>query len=343
MKRKILKIALAIVLTFSTVTLSSGEMASAAAKTARKALGRGDDHAYCYIGTGSDKELKECSIVLTYYHRWDRYNTDYDFIYLSINSGADLTTSRDRIKSHLIVNDQIHRANSSFGLDTFVDKIRANMNKNASYLQSVGLDTQDNKRASCEKITSTRDKEACLANIPVAAAQYKAGLSLAPYCFTDVYESYPDCLGQESYPDPQDPTPSVDPTDSTDPSDPGGGSPLDNDVEGGDPANCSTLFPQSWCGENGITEIINFVVAVLTGTVVIAGTVGIIICAVLILTARDNEQQLATGKKRLVEVVIGMIAWLMLSVIVNLLFPKTTDKIDEQIDVGYVIEGEKKA
>ena len=81
----------------------------------------------------------------------------------------------------------------------------------------------------------------------------------------------------------------------------------------------------------------------LTGTVVIAGTVGIIICAVLILTARDNEQQLALGKKRLMQVIIGMIAWIMFSVLANLFIPKTSTKIDEEINGVIINGGEEKA
>ena len=150
----------------------------------------------------------------------------------------------------------------------------------------------------------------------------KAGMPLAAKCYTTAHENDSDCTKDE---------------DSDNSGDSGSGS-LDGNtkVPGGDTKKCSTLLPSDWCTKDGsgIGDVLSFIIAVLTGTVVVAGTVGIIICAVLILTARDNDQQLAMGKKRLMEVVIGMIAWIMLAVLANLFIPKSTSEID--VDTGMI-------
>ena len=150
-----------------------------------------------------------------------------------------------------------------------------------------------------------------------------AGMPLPAKCYTTAHENDEDCAegGDED----------------DDSGDSGSGS-LDGNtkVPGGSTKKCSTLLPSSWCttDESGIGDVLSFIIAVLTGTVVVAGTVGIIICAVLILTARDNDQQLAMGKKRLLEVVIGMVAWIMLAVLANLFIPKSSSNID--VDTGMI-------
>ena len=57
-----------------------------------------------------------------------------------------------------------------------------------------------------------------------------------------------------------------------------------------------------------------------TGVIILAA-IGIVICGFIIMTARDNEAQVAKAKKRLVEIVIGIILWVLMAFIVNLLLP----------------------
>lgn len=52
-----------------------------------------------------------------------------------------------------------------------------------------------------------------------------------------------------------------------------------------------------------------------------AATIGVIVAGVQYMTARDNEAQVATAKRRLVEVVIGLIAWAAMFVVLQLLIP----------------------
>lgn len=52
-----------------------------------------------------------------------------------------------------------------------------------------------------------------------------------------------------------------------------------------------------------------------------AAVLGVLICGVQYMTARDNEQQVATAKKRLYEVVIGLVAWAVMFTVLQWLVP----------------------
>ena len=127
------------------------------------------------------------------------------------------------------------------------------------------------------------------------------------------------------------------------PSNPGSSDDDDDDssTTGGDGSiadvkegQCTSILPGGWCdGKDGIGSIINMIVSILTGAVVVAGTVGIIICGFLWMTARDNEAQVAMAKKRMLDIVIGIVAWVLLALIANLFIPKTSSDIES--DMGY--------
>lgn len=92
--------------------------------------------------------------------------------------------------------------------------------------------------------------------------------------------------------------------------------------------SCTSILPSSWCnGEGGITNIVTLVITILTGAVVVAGTIGIIFCGFIWMTARENEAQVAKAKKRMLEIVIGLVAWVLLALLANLFIPKTSDEI----------------
>ena len=103
----------------------------------------------------------------------------------------------------------------------------------------------------------------------------------------------------------------------------GGGSIAD--VNEGD---CTSILPGSWCNsEDGISNIVTLVVTILTGAVIVAGTIGIIFCGFIWMTARENEAQVAKAKKRMLEIVIGLVAWVLLALIANLFIPKSPEAI----------------
>ena len=74
-------------------------------------------------------------------------------------------------------------------------------------------------------------------------------------------------------------------------------------------------------GDNGdaIVELFKFVVNILAAGVVVAGTIGIIVCSMMWMTARENENQVRKAKTRLVEIVIGMVLFIMIDLVINML------------------------
>ncbi len=96
---------------------------------------------------------------------------------------------------------------------------------------------------------------------------------------------------------------------------------------------CTSILPGELCDDDnkgeGITYIISLVIAILTGAVVVAGTIGIIICGVTWMTARENEAQVAMAKKRMLDIIIGLVAWVLLALVANLFIPKSTDEIEK--------------
>ena len=95
-----------------------------------------------------------------------------------------------------------------------------------------------------------------------------------------------------------------------------------------DTGSCTSLLGDDYCNGSGISKLLNLIITIMTGAVVTAGTVGIIICAFLWLTARDNEQQLAMAKRRMRDVIIGIIAWVMIAALANLFIPKTSSEVN---------------
>ncbi len=108
-----------------------------------------------------------------------------------------------------------------------------------------------------------------------------------------------------------------------------------NEIQDAEKGECTSLLPDDWCYEegteegtksvedssNGIMEILRWVAGIMTMGVGVIGTIGIIWCGFLVLTAKDNESQVAAAKKRLLEIVIGMIVFGLAGVLINLFLP----------------------
>ena len=75
------------------------------------------------------------------------------------------------------------------------------------------------------------------------------------------------------------------------------------------------------CHGTILLKVVVIVANFLLAGIVLAGTIGIIISGVQILTARDNATQVANGKKRILDVVIGILAFGFMYVIANFLIP----------------------
>ena len=110
-----------------------------------------------------------------------------------------------------------------------------------------------------------------------------------------------------------------------------------------DEGACATIL-SAWCSKGdtdgeGIKNLIKFVADILTGAVVVAGTVGLVICGVLWMTARENEAQVATAKRRMLDIVIGMVAWILVYALANLFIPK--NEVDIKNSSSIVMEIKK--
>ncbi len=114
----------------------------------------------------------------------------------------------------------------------------------------------------------------------------------------------------------------------------GGSSGGDGTVADVNSGSCASILT-AFCSEDGTVDLgglLGMFIAILTGAIVLAGTVGIIICGFLWMTARDNEAQVAKAKKRLLEIVVGIIAWVLLALLANLFIPKKSTDIEDNID-----------
>ena len=74
-------------------------------------------------------------------------------------------------------------------------------------------------------------------------------------------------------------------------------------------------------GDMDIEGLLRIIVSILGYGLGVAAVLGIVIAGLQYLTARDSEAQVAEAKKRLYNVVIGLIAWAVMFVVLNWLIP----------------------
>jgi hypothetical protein len=74
-------------------------------------------------------------------------------------------------------------------------------------------------------------------------------------------------------------------------------------------------------GGQGIFDLLNLIVNILTVGVGIAATVGIVISAIQYITAREKEDQAKKARTRIFEIVLGMIIWAVMWIVLNFLMP----------------------
>ena len=108
---------------------------------------------------------------------------------------------------------------------------------------------------------------------------------------------------------------------------------------------CATIL-SSWCndaeadGENTIITIIKFVISVISIGVTVLGTIGLIYSGYLLMTARDNTAQVEKAKKRILEVVIGLVAWALFALLITLFLPDGSgDMLNGVILENYIYYG----
>lgn len=73
--------------------------------------------------------------------------------------------------------------------------------------------------------------------------------------------------------------------------------------------------------DGGIEGLLSLIVNILLYGLGAAATLGVVIAGIMYLTARDNPQQVAKAKTRLIEISIGLAAWAMLFALLQFLLP----------------------
>ncbi len=94
-----------------------------------------------------------------------------------------------------------------------------------------------------------------------------------------------------------------------------------------DSDNCvetSIIGGGNYCDDgdgSGVYQILNIILNVLLVGIGVLGVLGIVISGIQYLTAADNEQKMATAKKRIVEVIIGLVIYAVMYVALQWLIP----------------------
>ncbi len=67
--------------------------------------------------------------------------------------------------------------------------------------------------------------------------------------------------------------------------------------------------------------ILNYIIDILTFGIAVAATIGVVLSGITYLTAKDNEQQTTKAKRRIYEIVIGLVAYAALYAALKFLLP----------------------
>ena len=74
-------------------------------------------------------------------------------------------------------------------------------------------------------------------------------------------------------------------------------------------------------GNAGISNLLNLALKILVYAIGVLGTVGLVIAGIQYLTAGGNESQVTKAKNRIIQIVIGLIAYGLVTTVLNFLIP----------------------
>ena len=78
-------------------------------------------------------------------------------------------------------------------------------------------------------------------------------------------------------------------------------------------AMCTSILPDAWCDDaNAVNKLLNLGLYVLTAGFGVLGMGGIVWFGAMIVTAGDSVDRTRLGRKRIIEIILGMILWGML-------------------------------
>jgi hypothetical protein len=99
----------------------------------------------------------------------------------------------------------------------------------------------------------------------------------------------------------------------------------EGNTESSGAGNCDlALLPDSWCGEDGVWNVLQLVLDIMTAGVGILATIGLVISGMQWMTARDKEDQIVKAKSRIFNIVIGVVVWALMWLVLTWLIPGFT-------------------
>ena len=120
-----------------------------------------------------------------------------------------------------------------------------------------------------------------------------------------------------------------------------GGATVQPQIEPDKDPSCASILTWLCEGDNAdegsIYSLIKLVINIMTAGIMVLATVGIIICGYTILTARDNEAQVSKARKRLIEIIIGLIAWVLGTLVLNILLPTFKGTVGDPATPGLIV------
>ena len=87
-------------------------------------------------------------------------------------------------------------------------------------------------------------------------------------------------------------------------------------------AECTTgVLPQAWCEENGIQTMLQDLVWIIGSLAGVVAVPFIAMAGFTWMTATDDPGKVQTAKKRILEIVVGLIVYALIGLIVTWLIP----------------------
>ena len=86
--------------------------------------------------------------------------------------------------------------------------------------------------------------------------------------------------------------------------------------------DASIFGDENGCLCGGAQNALQIVTDIFTGTLVVAGTFGLVWVGIMFLKARDDEILLIRAKRRLAQVIVGIVAFTLIDVLTNLFIPQ---------------------
>lgn len=71
----------------------------------------------------------------------------------------------------------------------------------------------------------------------------------------------------------------------------------------------------------GVYMILNFIIEIITYGIAIAGAIGIVVTGIIWLTAKGSEEQVTKAKRRFLDIIIGLMVYIILWAILSLVLP----------------------